>query len=165
MSSKNQSQSYTVTAEGTDLSTDVLLIDGDRLQVELARDSATESGSNVLVLWSCGSDMIALPDCCIRCQEKFQCVLCTFIAGFVASAVVPLLFPGNFSMLPMPLFSTWCWVWPYHASQSVRKVSSWGMPGDTALPQTATMKTSNCLWYCGIIRLWCQYTKFDNVSE
>ena len=50
MSSKNQSQSYTVTAEGTDLSTDVLLIDGDRLQVELARDSATESGSNVLVL-------------------------------------------------------------------------------------------------------------------
>ena len=25
------------------------------------------------------------------------------------------------------------------------------MPGDTALPQTATTKTSDSLWYCGII--------------
>ena len=50
MSSKDQSQSYTVTAEGTDLSTDMLSIDGDQLQVELAGDSATESGSDVLVL-------------------------------------------------------------------------------------------------------------------
>ena len=49
MSSKVQSQSYTMTAEGTDLSTDMLSIDGDQLQVELDKDSTTESGSDVLV--------------------------------------------------------------------------------------------------------------------
>jgi len=36
------------------------------------------------------------------------------------------------------------------------------MPGDTALPQTATMNTSDSLWYSGISRLWCQCTNFDN---
>jgi len=36
-----------MTAEGTDLSTDMLSIDGDQLQVELDKDSATESGSDV----------------------------------------------------------------------------------------------------------------------
>jgi len=50
MPSKDQSQSYTMTAESTDLSTDVLSIDGDQLQVEVDGDSATESGSDVLVL-------------------------------------------------------------------------------------------------------------------
>ena len=38
--------------------------------------------------------------------KKNFSVLCAFIAGFIASAIVPLLCPGNFSMLPMPLFST-----------------------------------------------------------
>jgi len=53
MSSKDQSQSYTMTAEGTDLSTDMLSIDGDQLQVELDKDSATESGSLVVKLLKC----------------------------------------------------------------------------------------------------------------
>ena len=50
VSSKDQSQSYTVTAEGTDLSTDMLSTDGDQLQVELDKHLATESGSASLKL-------------------------------------------------------------------------------------------------------------------
>jgi len=46
ISSKDQSQSYTMAAEGTDLSTDMLSIDGDQLQAELDGDLGTESESD-----------------------------------------------------------------------------------------------------------------------
>ena len=106
MSSKDQSQSYTMTAEGTDLSTDMLSIDGDQLQVELDKDSTTESGSDVLVFWSCWSAMRVLADCCKRCQKNFQCASCAFIYLWLRclcnrAPVVP-----SQLCYPTPLFST-----------------------------------------------------------
>ena len=91
-----------------------------------------------------------------KMSKNFQYASCAFIGGFVASAIVPLLCPVNFAILChcSQLRTVRYLVWPYyHASQSTRKVSSWSMPGDTALPQTATMKTAVSLWYCSIIRV------------